>query len=97
MSEFSPTGDPVTDVILDFHAAQDDIIDLSAIDARKGGGDNAFTFIGTAAFSGAKGQLRYQDPGDDLLVQGDTNGDGVADISLLLARLSPLGAGDFVL
>ena len=36
-----------------------DIIDLSALDANAGiGGNQAFSFIGTAAFSGA-GQLRY--------------------------------------
>jgi Ca2+-binding RTX toxin-like protein len=56
---------PWLDQIMDFDRAQGDLIDLSAIDfythAR---GDQAFTFIGTAEFSGKPGEIRYvQGPG----------------------------------
>src|SRR5262249_6916632 len=46
------------DLINDFVQAQD-TIDLSAIDAVTGGSDNAFTLIGTSAFTHVAGQLRY--------------------------------------
>jgi Ca2+-binding RTX toxin-like protein len=48
------------DSIGDFNAAEGDLISLSGIDANKiAGGNQDFTFIGTAAFSGAPGELRY--------------------------------------
>ena len=46
------------DVISDFGAG--DIIDLGVVDAKSlTAGDQAFTFIGGAAFSKAAGELRY--------------------------------------
>ncbi len=39
------------DVITDFSQSQDDLIDLSAIDALPNGVDNQFEFIGTGAFT----------------------------------------------
>lgn len=62
------TGDTGTtrataDRILDFTQGAvgiGDRIDLGQIDAIPGGTDDAFTFIGTAAFSGAAGEVRYQ-------------------------------------
>jgi VCBS repeat-containing protein len=77
-----------SDTLLDFDdidGLAGDRIDLSAIDAIAGGRDNAFNFIGTAAFSNVAGQLRYDNttPGTTL-VQGDTNGDGIADIQFAL-------------
>jgi Ca2+-binding RTX toxin-like protein len=48
------------DRVSDFSAAQGDRIDLSGIDADVyGSGNQAFTFIGDAAFSGTPGELRY--------------------------------------
>jgi Ca2+-binding RTX toxin-like protein len=58
-----------------------DRIDLSAIDANTGvAGDQAFTWIGSNAFSAA-GQLRavYDDATGLWNVSGDVNGDGAAD------------------
>ena len=82
-----------------------DRIDLSRIDANTlSGGNQAFTFIGSAAFSGtgaaSAGQLRaVNTAGDDWLIQGDTNGDGVADMELLVTTADAhiLGATDFFL
>lgn len=71
-----------TDQVTDFGHAQGDIIDLSGIDAISGGADNAFTFIGTAAFTGTAGELRYVIVGTSTIAYGDTNGDGVADMAI---------------
>lgn len=75
-------------------------IDLSAIDARSGTADNeAFTFIAAAAFSHSAGELRAVQQGTDWLVEADVNGDGAADLSILVtaATPDPLTADSFVL
>ncbi len=47
------------DVITDFTQAEADRIDVSGIDANSGAaGNQAFTFIGLAAYTGVAGQLR---------------------------------------
>lgn len=85
------------DTILDFDRAEGDVIDLSAIDAKKGGGDNRFSFIKKADFDDHKGELRFDAKKGGALVQGDTNGDGKADFTLFVAGLSKLKADDFEL
>jgi Ca2+-binding RTX toxin-like protein len=86
MFRFAP-GDTGTgaaaDRITDF-AFVVDHLDLSAFDADGGtAGDQAFSFIGTAAFSGTAGELRYAFDGTDTWLQGDTTGDGVADFEIV--------------
>lgn len=87
------------DNITDFTSG--DIIHLSIIDANtNSGGDQAFTFIGTSAFSGVAGQLRVQQQtGNSWLVQGDVDGNSSADLSLTLtsADAHALSSSDFVL
>jgi serralysin len=83
------------DIIKDFSSADGDVIDLSAIDARPGGGDNSFDFIGSVAFSGARGELHIEIVGGDLLVQGDLNGDSVADFEILVEGILTLSGTDF--
>jgi Ca2+-binding RTX toxin-like protein len=94
-------GDAARDVITDFDGVADnDKIHLKSIDANEGiGGDQAFSFIGASVFTGAAGQLRWEDIGADKLVQGDTNGDGIADLEILLQNHAGQGlvASDFVL
>jgi Ca2+-binding RTX toxin-like protein len=88
-----------SDQIVDFTPGTDRI-DLSRIDAdSNAAGDQAFSWIGSGAFTGAAGQLRAVQQGGGWTVQGDTNGDGVADlvIALTLQGAAPLGAGDFLL
>ncbi|MBX7526625.1 calcium-binding protein [Qipengyuania vesicularis] len=85
------------DTITDFNQSEGDVIDLSAIDAIIGGGDDAFTFIGNTAFSGTAGELAFYVDGDATYVAGDTNGDGVADFQIRLEGQYDLSAGDFVL
>jgi serralysin len=91
-----------SDLVGDFTSGTDKI-DLSRIDANTiAAGDQAFTWIGANAFSGAgaasAGELRvYQDNGS-WYVQGDTNGDGNADLVLVFQVGTPaLVQGDFLL
>jgi Ca2+-binding RTX toxin-like protein len=93
---FASTTDSTTtasDIITGFASGQDHI-DLSAIDAIKGGANDAFSFVGDAAFSAA-GQLRY-DAGTGVL-EGDVTGDGVADFRIILSDHAALSVGDFLL
>jgi Ca2+-binding RTX toxin-like protein len=76
-----------------------DKIDLSAIDANSATvADDAFSLIGASAFSGVAGQLRLFQSGDSWMVEGDVNGDGIADLAILV-RPNPdyvPGAADFM-
>ena len=95
--DYSGTSAVNSDRIFDFSQAQGDLIDLSRTDAISGGADDAFTFIGTAAFSSTAGELRYEQGGAFTLVTGDTDGDGNADFAIRLDGLVTLTGGDFVL
>lgn len=94
---YRETGDSTpdaSDVIVDFSA--NDVIDLSATDAREGGRNNAFRFIGSDAFERA-GDLRVVETLRSTIVEADTNGDGVADLQIVLQGRMDLNAGDFIL
>lgn len=87
------------DYIADF--ATGDLIDLSRIDAIAGTPENdAFIFIGETGFTNVAGQLRFgTNPTSGVrLVQGDTNGDGVADFQfeVFVTNNGTLTANDFV-
>lgn len=73
-----------SDRIIDF--AIGDLIDLRGIDANtaNGAGDDAFDFIGDAAFSATAGELRAAFENGRWLVQGDVDGDGAADVAILV-------------
>ncbi|HYI46891.1 MAG TPA: M10 family metallopeptidase C-terminal domain-containing protein [Allosphingosinicella sp.] len=84
------------DLIADFVPGEDRI-DLSAIDAVRGTAANdAFSFIGSAAFSRVSGELRAVLVEGRMQIFGDTDGNGVADIHILTAS-TIIQAGDFVL
>lgn len=86
------------DLILDFKQADADLIDLRLVDARSAvAGDQAFAFIGTAAFRNVAGELRFVQGGSSTVVQGDTNGDGAADFWIALTGSITLKAADFIL
>ncbi len=97
--EFGGTTATTCDVVTDFSHAQGDTIVVNPIDAntRTPDVDDAFTFIGTAAFHGVAGELRYTASGANTLVLGDVNGDGQADFALLLLGAISLTKSDFVL
>jgi Ca2+-binding RTX toxin-like protein len=63
----------LADAVLDFNAAEGDRIDLEGVDASLvTAGDQAFTFIGTAAFSGAPGEVRYHHSGGNTYIEMQT-------------------------
>jgi Ca2+-binding RTX toxin-like protein len=78
---------------VNFRRSEGDKIDLATIDADTDGtsGNQAFRFIGAAGFSGLDGELRFAGG----LLQGDTNGDRVADFEVKI--VGALQAGDVIL
>lgn len=106
---FIPSGMSITQIDRVYFSTPDgDVIDLSLIDAVTGGGDDSFHFIGTNAFSGVAGELRYdylgtwdEGPraGTTYHVSGDVDGDGMADFIIEISQLgtTPPGLGDFIL
>ncbi|WP_353641205.1 hypothetical protein [Mesorhizobium sp. WSM2239] len=69
------------DSILGGFAHGSDLIDLATIDANTlVAGNQAFSFIGSAAFSGVAGQLRYTNYSGNVIIDADVNGDSVADM-----------------
>ena len=100
----SSTRDYIADFIHNASVGLSDRIDLSAIDAAAAGaGNNAFSYIGKGLFTGAAGQLhiKIQDlsgsTNDRTFVEGDTNGDKLADFQIEIFGIRNLVAADFVL
>ncbi|MBB5537023.1 hypothetical protein [Rhizobium giardinii] len=86
------------DSIFDFSGTGGDRIDVADIDANSAAsGDQAFTYLGTAAFTGKAGELRDAKQASDTYVYGDTNGDRNADCAVHLDDAVSLSKGDFVL
>lgn len=86
------------DTIFDFVPTGGDRIDLSAIDAStRASGNQAFAFIGTAAFKGVAGELRYVKQASDTYIYGDVNGDKVSDLKIHLDDAVTLTKDYFVL
>ena len=87
------------DRILDFSRAEGDLIRLSGIDAvqlARSDGDDAFTYIGSGAFTAA-GQLRSYVVGSQTYVEGNVDGDAAPDFQIVLTGRYTLVAGDFIL
>jgi Ca2+-binding RTX toxin-like protein len=87
------------DQILDFTPGTDRI-ELDRIDADTlTAGNQAFSWIGSNAFSGTAGELRAYEQSGTWFVEGDTNGDGAADLVIVLTLVGPmpLSASDFLL
>ena len=88
------TPDALRDVIQDFSESDNDLIDLSRIDADTAkSGNQAFKFIGGNEFSHVAGELRFASG----ILSGDRNGDGIADFQVALTGVTSLKDGDFVL
>ena len=86
------------DLIGDFRHAERDRIDLRGLDANSAlAGDQAFTFVGQAAFSGTAGELRFAFQNGETVLTGDTNGDAVADVFLRVSDQTTLVKADFLL
>jgi serralysin len=74
------------DTVTDFNLKQQDVIDLSAIDAKEStGADDAFHFLATqnAAFHKA-GDLHWFFKDKTTVIEGDTDGNHKADFSIVL-------------
>ena len=90
------------DAITNFDPVKD-VIDLSSIGAYSGlyraSPKANFTFIGTAPFSGAGGQVRYQYDAalNETFVEADVVGDSSADLEIRLAGDINLTAANFAL
>jgi Ca2+-binding RTX toxin-like protein len=79
------------DTITDFNYAEGDRMDLSMFDANTGAaGTQDFKFIGTAAFHGVAGELRYDKTATDTHIYADTNGDGKVDFAVHLDGPQPV-------
>ena len=84
------------DLILGFHGHEGDLIDLFLMDADVGAeGDQAFTLA--EAFTGRAGELTVSRLPGVYRVEGDIDGDAVADFQILVMAGGSLGASDFVL
>lgn len=97
IGDSGPTA-ATSDVITDFNSVQGDKVHLSYLDADETlADDQAFAFIGTSGFSNTAGELRFGSNGGNTVVQGDVDGDGVADFSVMLSGNHTLTADDFIL
>ena len=89
-------ADQITDFVIG-----SDRLNFALLDTNPGlAGVQGFAFVGNAAFSGGgAAQLRYTNSGADLLVQADVDGDGIADMEIILQGQAggTLTAGDFIL
>ena len=86
------------DQIVDFQQGSDKD-NLAGIDAVTTlTGNQAFSFVGEAAFTNHAGELRvdHTDPTKTVIL-GDVNGDGVADFAIHVTGNITLNAGDFAL
>ena len=107
MSDAAFAGSPVTDRIADFSSAEGDKIDLSLIDARAGQPSlQAFTFLGTGAFTGQQGEVRYEVSAHGVTViawDGVLHGNGATGqfepvyLTFFLQGVTSLTAQDFIL
>lgn len=108
LAQYYESGTTTTtrDLITDFLRVQGDRINLATVDAvvlAGAPGDQAFDFIGSAAFGLVAGELRAEKfnlagtVDDYTLISGDINGDGLADFTIEVKRLITFLDADFVL
>jgi Ca2+-binding RTX toxin-like protein len=95
-SGLGAAADRITDFVIGTDRLNFAQLDTDAVTP----GVQGFAFIGNGAF-GATGaaQIRYTNSGADLLVQADINGDGIADMEIVLQGLNggTLTGADFIL
>ncbi|RYG61472.1 MAG: calcium-binding protein [Alphaproteobacteria bacterium] len=85
------------DSIVDFNRGQGDKIDLSTIDFNAAfSGSQSADFIGDAAFSKTRGELRYEMTDSATKVEADINGDGKSDFTFMIEQPMQLNSNDFL-
>ncbi|CAA2138760.1 calcium-binding protein [Methylobacterium bullatum] len=96
--EDSKVGISVRDALLDYDIGIDRI-DLSGIQAVSSAAENqAFSFLGSHAFTKHAGELHTKVSSGSTVIEGDVDGDGKADFQLVLKGVvEALHASDFVL
>ncbi|GGA09351.1 M10 family metallopeptidase C-terminal domain-containing protein [Neptunicoccus cionae] len=87
--DIADTTTSAVDKITDFGRGQDRI-DLSGL-------DGSFNFLGKSDFTGRAQEVNFSRSDGDLIVKIDADGDGAADMKLVLAGFSGLNGGDFIL
>lgn len=88
-----------SDTILDFKSGQDRI-HLAALDGdARHAGNQSLNFIGRARFDGAdsQGDVRVHTRSDGVVVVVDLNGDGAADMRIMINAVHNMTADDFIL
>ena len=88
------------DLITDFSHGQHDRIDLRAIDGIAGGANDAFHLTkngGIGGFTSVAGELRFFHAGGRTIIQGDADGNGVADFEIAIGTVLTLVAVDFLM
>jgi serralysin len=97
-SSLAESATATPDLVRDFSWIEGDRLDLSAIDAGTAAGDQAFLFVGGAAFTGGgQGSIRSIFQGTDTVLQIDSGNGGAAEAVIRIAGLHSLAASDFVL
>ena len=85
------------DRIIDFNHSQGDLIDLRKIDADTSLAKDQAFHLGGSVFTFVAGELiQTPDAGGNTLLQGDTNGDGIADFAIQIAGGPTLVDSDFI-
>lgn len=90
----APVGGSLT-TIGDFVDGQDKI-DLTAIKTTGADPGQPLTFIGSNGFTGVAGQVHQVASSGNTIVEGDVNGDTVADFQIELVGTHTLQSSDFV-
>jgi Ca2+-binding RTX toxin-like protein len=69
-----------------------DVLDLRRLDADQTAvGDQAFTFVGTAAFTGAAGELRYEHVDGNTIISAQVDADTEIDFQIRISGVHDLG------
>ncbi len=90
-------GSTSLDTILDFGEGADKI-DLHLIDAKTGlSGDQDFGFVADQTSTVVPNKITWYQSGGNTIIQGDVNGDAVADLQIVLTGLHILSSGNFIL
>jgi Ca2+-binding RTX toxin-like protein len=85
------------DIIEDFSRKQGDKIDITLIDANTTlDGDQDFTFIAQQKFNKVAGELHFVKGDGGVYLEGDVNGDGLADFAVFLDGISKIAIPDLI-
>jgi Ca2+-binding RTX toxin-like protein len=86
------------DLIADFDPLEADVIDLSGVDANAiAAGNQAFTFIGAAGFSGTPGEINFIHINGETIIQLQTGVVGDTEMGIRIAGILTPEASWFVL